>query len=100
MSNNKIIKIEKIVKELLILDKHLRDDDQKLYGCVVYNIMPEVAKEDFITVMMSGKAPTMESVTRCRRKLQATYPELRGTVWQKRHEKEEEYEAYNRGELQ
>ena len=46
-----------------------------------------------------GELPAFESVSRCRRKMQEKYPELRGTAYEQRIKKEAEYEALAKGEI-
>lgn len=78
-----------------------RDDDHKLFVWVVYYIKPELLNQPFRLAFFYASEngmPSYESISRCRRKLQEKHPSLRGTTWEKRHEKENDYiRKYSRG---
>lgn len=94
----------KLVKELLIVNPRLRDDDELLWFSVceeIYmrqtgNVLSCGAFAFLSYVRRENNLPTFGAVTRCRRKLQANHPELRGKLWEKRHAKEAEYKEYAR----
>ena len=77
-----------VVKRLLANHPHLRDNDNKLLANVWYqSIIPlEEAWLDFLALIASGDLPSSESIRRCRQKLQELNPELRGELWDKRHQ--------------
>lgn len=71
-----------IVKNVLELVPEARDDDDLLYVNVCQAISPMICHQPFGQVMMlrrTYKIPPYESVRRTRQKLQASYPELRGS---------------------
>lgn len=86
------------VFEILKQNPECRDSDNKL--------MSEVWQQDiegkqldidlrdrmahFFDLLESNKLSSYESITRCRRKLQEQYPELRGKKWMERHIQERE----------
>jgi len=82
---------KEIVTKLLKDHEHLRDDDNKLIATVWYYQLPKVeeAVMDFLYLLSDGKLPSFESITRCRRKLQELNPELRGELWDQRHQLQE-----------
>ena len=72
-------KLEPIVKEVLEEDVTAREDDFTLIVDVYYKLNEEVIGYTFSQVMLAHKLlglPSFESITRCRRKLQATYEHL------------------------
>lgn len=88
------IKIYDLVKDKLTESAETRDSDKKLIW-FIWSDLGFVALNDFsstIDYVMFMKAPSFESIRRCRQKLQEKYPELRGTktVQKARAEKAEE----------
>jgi len=83
---------KKIVTDLLKNHEHLRDDDNKLLATVWYHKMPKIEESvmDFLHMLANGNLPSSESIRRCRQKLQELNPELRGKLWKKRHQMEEQ----------
>ena len=77
-----------VVKRLLTNHPHLRDSDNKLLANVWFqSVIPlEEAWMDFLALIASGDLPSSESIRRCRQKLQELNPELRGELWDKRHQ--------------
>lgn len=80
----KLYKIEDLVKPFLELDPETRADDFLLvlnvYGAINISIIDPLFGATFYDVMKNHrkyKLPSFGSVTRCRRKLQELYPELR-----------------------
>lgn len=79
---NKLYKIEDTVKEVLTEIPETRDDDFKLIAEVYYKLNFNIAGTSFALMMLGHNEyglPPFESITRARRKLQATYEELRAT---------------------
>ena len=95
----KLKKIEYLVREVLEINKMARDDDFYLVLNVYGEICPNVRDKDFSYVMANHKQlklPSFESITRARRKLQAEYPELRGSeeVRGRRSKEEDKFRKY------
>jgi len=79
---NKLYKIEDTVKNVLIEIPSTRDDDFKLIAEVYYELGFDINTTSFGLMMLGHKEfglPPFESITRARRKLQATYEELRSS---------------------
>ena len=76
-----------------------RDSDKRLIGGV-YHLFYEVDTntETFAEVIDRPGLPSFESIRRCRQKIQAGYPELRGVKDKERLERQGEYVAYAMGE--
>lgn len=71
--------LEPIVKEVLEEDVMAREDDFTLIVDVYCKLNEDVIDCTFSQVMLGHKVlglPSFESITRCRRKLQATYEHL------------------------
>lgn len=94
---NKIGKLEKVVKPILQNEPATRGDDDLLYLRVLdeyhYNIQ-NVPAEEFILNYRKTGLPTIESVGRCRRKLQARDKTLKPTPDIELHRKEMENSFY------
>jgi len=77
-----------IVKSLLNKHPKLRDNDNKLLATVWYHKMDKIEESvvDFLHILAEGELPSSESIRRCRQKLQELNPELRGELWNKRHQ--------------
>lgn len=90
--------IEKIVEDILKEYSIARKDDWILYGLVVNKINPECMYKSFKDVIknhLEYRLPAFESVSRCRRKLQATNEDLvNNDMKAKRNEYEEIYKSY------
>lgn len=87
--------VESFVEEILFQNPDARDDDNLLFAEFLkaqkHHDYTEVA--DAIEI---GKLATMlKSVERARRKLQQHNDELRGEVWRKRHNAQDEYIRYS-----
>ena len=79
---SKLYKIEDVVKEVLTRIPETRDDDFKLIAEVYYEMDFNIAGTSFALMMLGHKEfglPPFESITRARRKLQATFEELKGS---------------------
>tara|TARA_R100001082_G_scaffold106772_1_gene79958 strand:- start:3904 stop:4206 length:303 start_codon:yes stop_codon:yes gene_type:complete len=81
-----------IVSNLLMNHPHLRDDDNKLLATVWYHKMDKIEEPvmDFLHVLANGELPSSESIRRCRQKLQELNPQLRGQLWNKRHQMQDQ----------
>lgn len=91
----KIRQLEKFVKEVLIEVPESRDDDYILIAEVCNRIQPAVGHLQFNVCMLGHKEmglPSFESITRCRRKLQAEYEELHSSKYLQKLRKEQEEE--------
>ena len=71
--------------------KALRDSDERLMANIwgkYIGIDKIVAlnASDLLKLLSKGMLPSYESISRCRRKLQEEFPELRGKKWKTRHE--------------
>ncbi len=78
MKLSKLIRLDKIVEEILQEDELAREDDCYLIFKVVQRTNPELAGTAFANVMFNAKAKgiSFESITRARRKVQHEHPEL------------------------
>ena len=84
----KIAKLVDRVTGLLTAKSDLRDNDRRLTCNIWWKSVsnPELLMfEDFIALYIKGKIPESDSITRCRRKVQAETEELRGENWERRH---------------
>ena len=78
MKLDKLIRLDKVVEEVLREYPQTRKDDNYLIFKVVQRTNPELAGSTFANVMFSAKSEgiSFESITRARRKVQRKYPEL------------------------
>ena len=92
-------KLEQRVKSLLAEDKKYQTSDLVLMSRIwfddinriYYNNIDDVSVVRFLMLLRDGALTKSESVTRCRRKLQQKYPELRDEkVYKGRKDKEKE----------
>jgi hypothetical protein len=87
------MKTKEIVKELLTIKPHLRDDDNKLI-CAYWwrelkrkNINPDDLNGlEFMQMFANNKLTNIKTIERMRRKLQEESPELRGKIYKARKE--------------
>ena len=85
------------VKTLLQTHSHLRDNDPRLI-CNVWaddmqriNLHPRQATaEEFMLQFIAGNITNPESIRRSRAKLQEEHKELRGKIYEQRHNKSED----------
>ena len=89
-----LISIKDTVKEILEKEPITRDNDHLLILKVWATQNPRLRDHratfwDFATGFKSGRYATPESVTRCRRKYQEKYPNLRGKNYQARQGEQE-----------
>ncbi len=99
--------IERLVLDILIYDPTARADDYILYHEVVREyfarngLLAKFLDITFSEVMLFHDKlhiPSYETVTRCRRKLQAEYPELKDIAAEiTRSEAEKKFRAYAAG---
>ena len=84
----KITRLVDRVTRLLRDKSTLRDNDRRLTCNIWWKSVPNpkfLMFEDFIALYIEGKIPESDSITRCRRKVQAETEELRGENWERRH---------------
>ena len=79
---------EVVYAELVENEQSRRSDTELLLG--VFKRLGINTQESFASLANSGKLRQMESITRCRRKLQQEHPELRvepiATLWNERQQ--------------
>ena len=97
MSKVKII--EPLVRSVLEEDPEARNDDFRLIAEVYYRLNQEIGRLSFNIVMLGHKElklPSVESITRARRKLQAEYEYLKADKETEilRTNEEEEFRRY------
>lgn len=103
MSNSKILrKLEKTVREIMVEDPVTRGDDDILYVRVLKRAGIEInniTAETYIMNYRRLKLPTIESVGRCRRRVQAKDETLKPTpeIELKRRKTEQSYYYYSIG---
>lgn len=91
--NRKLLKLEKIVENILRIYPDSRDDDFKLISLVYYNIHPETIAMNFNEIINKHKElnlPSFESITRARRKVQSLNQDLCNKETKRKREYEEE----------
>lgn len=97
MKKEKLYRLDKTIKKILEEDEIARKDDNYLIFKVVQEIAPDMAGSTFASVMFSAqkRGLSFESITRARRKVQQTFPELsdKKTV-EIRQEETQEYVEY------
>ena len=97
MKVRKLRNLEKVVEKILRKSELAREDDCYLILEVVREMFPFEAGKTFAQVMFGAKSKgiSFESITRCRRKIQKKYPELRDNeVAEIRNEEQEEYKKF------
>lgn len=103
MSSSKILrKLEKTVREIMVEDPVTRGDDDILYVRVLKRAGIEInniTAETYIMNYRRLKLPTIESVGRCRRRVQAKDETLKPTpeIELKRRKTEQSYYYYSIG---
>ena len=79
------------IEGLLISYPQLRDDDRRLVANVWhYEMKHDKSISDFLTAYANNQLSNSDNITRIRRKLQEEKPELRGSKWHERHDKEQQ----------
>jgi predicted aminopeptidase len=81
------------VKDLLLRNPVLRDDDNKLIATFWFHELSNQGFEvkdrsafDMLTMMSKGELTNMQSISRARRKIQELNPELRGDTYKPKQE--------------
>lgn len=93
----KVLNVEPIVKEVLLFNTQARKDDYILYEGVLshYVNTKNISLQDVFVNHLQYKLPSIESISRCRRKLQKNFPELKDFETSEiRYEEEQEFRAY------
>ncbi len=82
-----------LVKFILMKSPEARDNDNILLWIVWKKEYPIIDNniEAFKQLFLSKKLPSMESITRARRKIQEQYPNLRGLRYEKRQNNQKAY---------
>lgn len=96
-----IKKTKDIVKEMLETIPRTRDDDAILV-CMVFDKLGKNWRLPFGDVMLEvskGRLPSFETISRCRRKIQEEFPELRGEIYEQRNELQEDYKNLAKGDI-
>lgn len=92
----KIKNIQDVVKDALIRYPKYRDDDNKLVAYIWWkhlknnNIPEDIIAMDFLQLYAKNELPQADAITRARRKIQEENPELRGELYNERHQLKEE----------
>jgi len=88
----KITEYRDLVIEVLASVEDARDSDEVLLAVVWGRYMKDlgydlesVSATGVFSLLSTGEFPKAEGITRCRRKVQEQYPELRGALWDLRH---------------
>lgn len=89
-----IFKVKDRVKALLSQIPTLRDNDQSLIAWVWRGELQEAGLSSenidlILSVIAKGKITPAETITRCRRKIQELHPELRGSEYVSRKQRQE-----------
>ena len=86
--------LERTITGLLTNHPHLRDNDRKLVATVWWQKVGEpleyLVGKDILKMYADGDLPDVDSITRCRRRLQEVREDLRGIKWESRHKSENE----------
>ena len=85
-------KIQEMVEKSLQKDVRARDNDMRLTALIWHEELGILREKcmPMLELMAYNKVTNFESVSRCRRKLQELYPDLRGKKYKERHLKQEE----------
>lgn len=94
----KLVELKRVVyAELVENEQARRNDTELLLG--VFKRLGVNTQEPFAELANSGKLRQMESVTRCRRKLQQEHPELRvESVAELRNERQQIFKDFAKAE--
>ena len=97
---SRVSKYENLVHAILLDKVATRSDDKLLYYWVLHEegFNTGISIDRFL--LSASEYPNYDSITRCRRKLQEKYPELRPAKNEqiRREEAEQDFRAYARGE--
>lgn len=87
-------KTPQFVESLLLEKAHLRDNDEKLVANVIYQFLllgkydpHTLSAFQLLNLYAEGNLPTVDYITRIRRKIQETNPALRGFLYGFRQKK-------------
>lgn len=99
MANRTIYDVHDRVLDILVADPETRNSDEKLYIEYVKAVNPDALQSSALSFYLNRrllKLPSIESVGRCRRKIQSDYPELRSSkvIKDARYEKWKEMREY------
>ena len=94
----KLVELKKVVYAELVENEQARSSDTELL-LGVFKRLGINAQESFAELANSGKLRQMEIITRCRRKLQQEYPELRvEPVAELRNERQQIFKDFAKAE--
>ena len=96
------MKKQELVQNLLEIDPELRDNDLKLVAQIWWMCLMGALKHRFqqyeldsfkslLKMYAKGDLPNEQSIRRVRRKIQEENPNLRGRVYEQRHQKADEF---------
>ena len=86
-------KLFNVVLNLMTDNEESRNNDTVLCWKVYeqQTNIEELSARQFFTKLFDKRVSSFSSITRARRAVQQHYPELRGTVYEKRHKKQKDY---------
>ena len=92
-------KLFDIILNILRIDEEARNNDVVLCWKVYEQgiKIEELSAREFFTLLYNKKVASFSSITRARRAVQQHYPELRGKVYEKRHNNQKNYVKYIKG---
>lgn len=89
-------KIKEVIQDLLTKQDSLKDNDERLAANVLHQALKLLGKDpatlsaySLLQLYADNKLPTVDYITRVRRKLQEENPNLRGVAYYKRKQKAE-----------
>ena len=86
----KLFSVINEVEKYLIKYPSLRDNDERLMANIWNKHLGDVTLingDDVLKMLARKELPSYESISRCRRKIQSTNPELRGKKWVERQKR-------------
>ena len=94
----------KIVEKWLERSEKCRNSDYHLWLCVLQDIKPSLLGVSFMEALKTLEGsdyPSLETISRCRRRVQQLRPELKGSkeVSRNRAELEDSFMVYSRGSI-
>jgi len=84
--------MQEVVKAALIKHPEYRDDDNRLTSYIWWKhlknngIPDDIEVVDFLRLYAKNEMPQADIITRARRKVQEDNPDLRGKLWNQRHQ--------------
>lgn len=82
------------IVEKLMESPSTRDNDNGLISSLLLDMeflrLKDISAYEFLKNLKDGDYGSLESIVRCRRALQEKNPELRGALYNKRHDNQEE----------